>query len=109
MIVVAESIELEEGWVDEDGVREAISAMEQASRTECGCHAYATSIDVSDPAVMRIYEVWESIEALQAHCREPHMAALQASLGHLQPKAMDAKVYEIGREVEFAAITGGSE
>ena len=53
---------------------------------------------------MRIFEVWESMEALQARFREPHMAAFQQALGHLQPKAMDARLYEIDKEVDFAAL-----
>lgn len=48
---------------------------------------------------MRIYELWESMEALEAHFKAPHMEVFQKALGGIQPKSMDAKVYEINKEL----------
>ena len=78
--------------------------MEEESRKEFGCLTYAFSIDISDSTVMRIYECWESMEALEAHFKAPHMAVFQEALGGIQPKSMDAKVYEIKNELPFPSV-----
>ncbi len=37
------------------------------SRKDRGCLAYAMSADAVDPAVVRLFEMWTSLEDLQAH------------------------------------------
>lgn len=44
-----------------------------ASRAEDGCIEYAYSIDVLDPGLIRVHEVWRDHDALQAHFRTPHL------------------------------------
>ena len=101
MIILAEEIVLEEGAIEGEGVREAIRIMEEESRKESGCITYVFSIDITDSTIMRIYECWQSMEALKAHFKAPHMAVFQKALGGIQPKSMDAKVYEIKQELAF--------
>ncbi len=48
---------------------------------------------------MRIYEQWESMEALEAHFNAPHMAVFQSARGGIQPKSMDVRVYQIDKEL----------
>ena len=52
--------------------------METASRAEEGCLDYTFSIELSDPAVIRITDKWATVEALKAHFNTPHMAEFQA-------------------------------
>ena len=104
MIVLAEEIVLEEGAIEGEGVRDAIRIMEEESLREPGCLTYAFSLDITDSSTMRIMERWESIEALKAHFKTPHMAAFQQALGGIQPKSMDVKVYEIEKELDFGSL-----
>ena len=86
---------------DINALKEAIGIMEKASREETGCVDYTFSVEVSDPNTLRITEKWETVEALQAHMTTPHMAEFQTALAGLSSKSMEAKVYEISRELPF--------
>ena len=99
MVIVAEEIVLEEGTIEGVGVRDAIRIMEEESRKQSGCLRYAFSVDISDPTIMRVYELWQSMEALEAHFKGPHMAAFQKALGGIKVKSMDVGVYEIKKEL----------
>ncbi len=60
-------------------------------RAEEGCIEYVPCVDADtgwksqamDPLRVTVVEKWESMEALQAHSRAPHMAALRDKAGHL--------------------------
>jgi len=97
MIIVNAEAVVEEGAIEK--VRAALAKMEKASLAEPGCHVYAFSTDISDPTMVRITERWESMEALEAHFKMPHMAEFMAAMGDLQPSSVDIKCYEIAREV----------
>jgi len=51
-----------------------------ATRKEAGCILYSFAVDVADPTLLRIYEEWESREALEAHFKQPHMTPWRAKL-----------------------------
>lgn len=97
MLIVMAEAEVEEGAIEQ--VRDALRTMEQETRKEPGCLAYAFSLDVNAPTTLRISERWESMAALEAHFAAPHMAAFGAALAKAPPKSMDVKVYEVAREV----------
>ncbi|MBW2281387.1 MAG: antibiotic biosynthesis monooxygenase [Deltaproteobacteria bacterium] len=97
MLIVAAEAVVEEGAVEE--LRGALRAMEQATRGEAGCLTYAFSVDVNDPTMVRIFERWESMDALTAHFGTLHMAAFGAALAQARPKSVDVKAYEVAREV----------
>ena len=80
-------------------VRGSLLKMEIESRKEAGCQTYAFSVDVNDPGTLRIFERWDSMEALTAHFNTPHMAVFGAAIAEIQPKSMGVIVYEIAREV----------
>jgi quinol monooxygenase YgiN len=82
-------------------VKDAVQAMEQASRAEPGCVGYAFSVDVSDPATVRVTERWRSMDDLKAHMGMPHMAEFQKAVVMLQPKSLTIKAYEVAREVDL--------
>ncbi|MCZ6784763.1 MAG: putative quinol monooxygenase [Proteobacteria bacterium] len=97
MLIVAAEVVVEEGALN--GVQEALGTMEEETRKEAGCLTYAFSVDVNDPTMVRIFERWESMDALAAHFKTPHMAAFGSALSVIQPKSMDITVYEVEKEV----------
>lgn len=97
MIIVAVEVIVPEGAVDR--VRDALASMETETRKEEGCISYAFSVDVSNAKILRVSERWESMEALEAHVKSPHMAAFGAAVAEIQPEGMDLKAYEVAREV----------
>jgi quinol monooxygenase YgiN len=99
MIVVQVEIVVEPGSADQ--VRDAVAAMEQATRKEAGCLKYAFSVDISDPGTIRVTERWASTDAIKAHLTSPHMADFNRAIVALQPKGLDIKAYEIAREVQL--------
>jgi quinol monooxygenase YgiN len=99
MLIVAVEVIVDTGAIDE--LRNALRTMEEATRQESGCLTYAFSVDVSDPTMLRVFERWETTEALDAHFKTPHMAAFNAAIGKIQPKSIDMKVYEIAKEVSL--------
>ncbi|MFT5696806.1 MAG: quinol monooxygenase YgiN [Myxococcota bacterium] len=99
MLVVVAEVTVAAGAIE--GVRDALATMETESRNEPGCQTYAFSVDVNDATMVRITERWDSMDALQAHFKTPHMAAFGAAIAQVQPSNMDVKVYEIAKEVEL--------
>ena len=97
MLIVAVEAVVSDGALDE--VRDALRTMEDETRKEPGCLTYAFSRDISNPNVLRIFERWESAEALATHFKTPHMAAFNQALSKLQAKSLDIKAYEIEKEV----------
>ena len=100
-IIVTVEVILEEGEIEGEGVRDAFCIMDEESQKEPGCLKYTSSVDINDSTVVRIYELWESMEALEPHFKTAHMAAFQAALSKVRTRSMDAKVYEISREMPF--------
>jgi quinol monooxygenase YgiN len=84
---------------DIEALREVLAEMETASRAEAGCHDYTFTQEISNPNVMRINELWESMEALQAHFATPHMATFNAAVAAHPPRSMTLRVHELGAEV----------
>ena len=101
MLIVAVEVVFEEGAIDVEGVREAFRVMDEASQQEPGCLKYTSSVDINDATIVRIDEMWESMEALEAHFKLPHMAEFQKALSRLKTKSMDAKVYAVDKELPF--------
>ena len=92
MIVVNAIIETTEA--DITAMKSAIADMEVASQAEQGCWDYTFSVELNDPAKLRITERWESMEALQAHFQTPHMATFQAAMGANPPLNLDVKFFD---------------
>ena len=97
MLIVAGEVVVEDGAID--SVRDALRTMEDQTRKESGCLTYVFSVDINAPTTMRIFERWESQEALSAHMKTPHMAEFGAVVGKIKPKSMSIKVYEIEKEL----------
>ena len=65
------------------------------TRKEAGCVSYAFYTDVEDPGRIRVFEEWESGEALDRHFATPHMAEFRAALGRLQGLRGGVYRYEV--------------
>lgn len=94
MITVSEEIILGESIQGKEEILVDIKRFEEIFRSEPGCKKFVTSIDVGDPKVLRIYEEWDSKEALSFHFKTQDMAEFQKELGGIKPKAMNSSVYE---------------
>lgn len=81
MIHVIAAITLKTGRMDE--FLEIFKANVPAVRAEAGCLAYAPAVDVASGIPVQdcnadrlvVIEQWESVAALQAHLKTPHMRA----------------------------------
>jgi quinol monooxygenase YgiN len=64
-----------------DGLREAIKTVVAASRAEPGCRFYTLAEDISEPGLIRAFEVYDNDEALRAHANSEHFKAWRAVSG----------------------------
>jgi quinol monooxygenase YgiN len=99
MIIVSVEAVFGEVSIDSDGIHEVIRIMGEETRKESGCLKYVFSVDINDSTIVRIFEQWESYEALETHFKSAHMAAFQKSLAGIEMKSMDVKAYEVNKEV----------
>ncbi|MDE0885476.1 MAG: putative quinol monooxygenase [Myxococcota bacterium] len=93
MFVIAGTIQ-----VDPAKRQEAVgpaAEMMRETRMEPGNIEYAFSLDMGDETIIRVFEQWESQEALDLHFAAPHMATFRKVLGELGVTGMDMKRYEI--------------
>jgi len=93
MIVIAGSVAIDPAN-RADAVSAAV-AMMAATRQEAGCISYTFSEDLEEPGSFRIFEEWESAEALGAHFEAPHMAAFGAAIGAVGVREMNVQRYEV--------------
>lgn len=92
MIVVNAKIEATPETIA--AMKAAILAMEKASRAEAGCEDYTFSVELGNPAVMRITERWQSMDILVKHFATPHMAEFRAAMAAHPPRSVTAHFYE---------------
>lgn len=95
MLIVTGVIEIAEADV-EMAMSAAIEMMHE-TRKEPGCLVYEFAQVLGTAGRFRVYEEWESAEALEAHFRMPHMARFRAVLG---------EVTILSRELH--TVTGGT-
>ena len=93
MLVIAGHIEIDPANRD-TAIAAAVTVMEETAK-EAGCISYTFSSDLSDPGCFRIFEEWESQEALDAHFTTPHMAVFQGKIGDLGVKSMKVQKYQV--------------
>lgn len=80
---------------DRDKAQAAAIEMAKATRAEEGCLSYSFYSDLEQPGVFRVFEEWESGEALEAHFRTPHMAALRETLSTVKILSRSVWRYEV--------------
>lgn len=76
MIIVAGTVRLAPGAFDK--ARPHMDRMVAATRAEDGCRAYSYAIDVQDPTLVHVFEVWDSQAQLDAHFQTDHIRAWRA-------------------------------
>jgi quinol monooxygenase YgiN len=93
MIVVSGLIQLDPAKTDE--ARALIEPLVTATLQEPGCAQYGFFIHATEPGSVRVFEEWESEEALAAHMASPHIATFMGSLGGLGITSANLTKYEI--------------
>jgi quinol monooxygenase YgiN len=94
MIIVLARAEIDPEHLEP--MREAARAMVAASRAEPGCREYVFSEELDAPGTLRVVERWASMEALESHFEEPHMARFQQALRDHPPRSLEIEVFELG-------------
>jgi len=94
MIVVAGYLKLRPGTFDK--LSTPMQVMIAASRAEEGCHAYSYGRDVIDPDTIRVFELWESHDALERHFATPHLKAWREELADVGIEARELAAYSAG-------------
>ena len=92
MIVVAGTISIDPA--KRDVAIAAIRDLMAETRKEQGCVAYVMSGDFEDAGCIRLFEEWESQDALNAHVKAPHMAKFQSQIPNLGFRGMKVERYE---------------
>ena len=92
MIVVAGTISIDPA--KRDVAIAAIRDLMAETRKEKGCVVYVMSGDFEDAGCIRLFEEWESQEAIDAHVKAPHMAKFQAQIPNLGFRGMKLERYE---------------
>jgi quinol monooxygenase YgiN len=67
-----------------------------ASRGETGCRGYCYAEDVTEPGLFRVYEEWDSLEALREHFATAHMREWQAVRETLGFHYREVSAYDVG-------------
>lgn len=78
--------------------REEMRKVLEASRAESGCREYNFAEDVLDPGLIRVSELWESIEHLKAHVGVPHYFAWSAQRAELGISGRKVTVLHVSAE-----------
>ncbi len=93
MLIVAGEIRVQSGTRDQ--YFEAVAAMVAATVAEEGCRAYAFTPDPGDDELIRLYELWDSEQALARHMASSHMAKWRQRSSSLPVISRDLKCYTI--------------
>ena len=95
MIIVSGVLEL--GQEGREVAIEAARTMAEATRAEEGCISYAFYIDVENPNIVRVFEEWESDEALSKHFDTPHMVEFRRALADVDLRSRAIKHYVVSK------------
>jgi quinol monooxygenase YgiN len=97
MIVVSGRFRLPPERIAE--ARPAMTKVIEASRAEPGCRVYSYAEDVEQPGLFRVYEEWDSREAIEAHFTTAHMREWQAVRETLGFYGREVTAFETGAEI----------
>jgi quinol monooxygenase YgiN len=92
----------------QDELTEVLSALAARTHAEDGCLLYALHREVDDPDQYAIIERWASPEALRAHLRSDHFAAVIARAEELlagPPNSVTYRSLPVGDPVK--GLVGG--
>ncbi len=97
MIIVAGTVRVDPTKREATGL--AMDKVIKASRAEPGCIEYSYSIDVLDPHVVHVFEVWRDKDVLQLHFKMPHLSEWRAAWTMIGVTDRKLKMYEIAAEI----------
>ncbi|MDF2731766.1 MAG: hypothetical protein K0S92_391 [Desertimonas sp.] len=89
------------GYIDVDpGVRDrlvesTVDLQRSSAQDEAGCIVYTIAPDPADSSRIRIVELWESADALDAHFQHPNFTATGAALRAAERLGGSAMKYRI--------------
>ena len=95
MIVIAGHVVLDPK--QREKAEAAAREMMSETRKEKGCLSYTFSADLEEAGRFRIFEEWESDEALRAHFTSPHMARFQQAVGGFGVREMKVQRYDVAK------------
>ena len=81
-----------------EAFRPHMLAMLAASRAEDGCLVYSYAVDVAEPDLIRVFEVWRDEAALQAHFQTPHMVEWRAAWPQFGVSDRNLRLYEVAAD-----------
>lgn len=81
--------------------RAAIAEVARASRADAGCLSYSVAVDLENPALTRVSELWASVEEHRAHMAQPHVATFFETIEGLRVLRRDFRIFEIARPLEL--------
>ncbi|MCH2409155.1 MAG: antibiotic biosynthesis monooxygenase [Acidimicrobiales bacterium] len=93
MLIIAGTIRIEKPATEE--VLEACRNMMEATHEEEGCIDYVFSVDPLDPKVLRVFERWETQEALNDHFLASHMNPFREAMAGWGVEGMDILKFDV--------------
>ena len=90
MIIVTGAVRFGNGEIER--LRSALTNNVKDSRGEDGCEAYSYAVDLTEPNLLRITEMWRDEVAVDAHTKK--LAQLMAPLEGAKIEAMSVTAYE---------------
>lgn len=93
MIVVAGTVRIDPAKLDL--ARAEMVKMVSVSRAEDGCITYSYAIDVLEPCLVHVFEVWRDRAALERHFKTPHIAAWRATWPAIGISDRKLELYEV--------------
>lgn len=90
MIIVTGAVRFGNGEIER--LRSALVRNVETSRKEGGCEAYSYAVDLIEPNLLRITEMWRDEVALDAHSKK--LAELMAPLEGAKMEGISVTAYE---------------
>jgi quinol monooxygenase YgiN len=81
------------------------AAVAGASREEAGCVSYRLYEDAEVANEFVFVEEWESMDALEAHFRTPHIAEFMGSIFTAIIGQPDVKFHDIARSLDLSDVS----
>ena len=96
MLVISGTFNVEPS--DRDAFLEASKAAMAETLKEEGCYEYCFTPDINDPAVVHIFERWESEDNLTPHMKSEHMKTFGRALKGLNMRGRELTIYEVASQ-----------
>ena len=78
--------------------RPYMQAMIESTRQEAGCLEYSYAVDVLDPGLVRVFEVWRDHASLAAHFTTSHMVEWRSMWGNFGVSDRRLIAYEVASQ-----------